>query len=166
MKEETPEQWFLGKKYKCYEGRRYFTSHKWSLHRDVWEHYNGSIPQGYEVHHIDENTHNNSIENLSLVKAGEHQYIHSKKRFEENPEWYEEFQKLGTEAAKEWHKSKEGSLWHSQHAKESYLKREYVKKICKECSKEYETKHAGKSFYCHLNCRARANRRKRIQEDS
>jgi hypothetical protein len=34
------------------------------LHRYVWIKYNGEIPKGYSVHHIDENKENNDIMNL------------------------------------------------------------------------------------------------------
>ena len=36
-------------------GKRYLK------HRYIWEQYNGKIPDGYEVHHKDLNTHNNEI---------------------------------------------------------------------------------------------------------
>lgn len=39
----------------------------WSIHRLVWTVVNGEIPEGMEINHIDENTSNNSITNLSLV---------------------------------------------------------------------------------------------------
>ena len=39
-------------------GKRYLK------HRYVWEQHNGKIPDGYEVHHRDLNTHNNDIFNL------------------------------------------------------------------------------------------------------
>ena len=42
------------------------------LHRVIWECVNGEIPEGYEVHHIDENKLNNSIKNLELIEKGEH----------------------------------------------------------------------------------------------
>lgn len=46
-------------------------------HRLVWESNFGKIPNGYEVHHKDGNKLNNNIENLELVKKGEHQHIHA-----------------------------------------------------------------------------------------
>lgn len=39
----------------------------YSVHRMVWESFNGPIPAGYEINHIDGNTHNNSLSNLELV---------------------------------------------------------------------------------------------------
>ena len=48
-------------------GERYYSRNNYRMHRFVWEHYNGKIPDGYDVHHKDGNTHNNSIENLEIV---------------------------------------------------------------------------------------------------
>ena len=48
------------------------------LHNYVWSKQNGNIPNGYEIHHIDFNKINNSIENLQLVTPSEHTKIHSK----------------------------------------------------------------------------------------
>lgn len=50
------------------------------LHRDIWQHYNGEIPDGAEVHHKDENPANNCIENLELRTSPDHASHHMKKR--------------------------------------------------------------------------------------
>ena len=39
----------------------------WFAHRWIWTHFNGAIPEGYEVHHRDSNKENNNINNLELV---------------------------------------------------------------------------------------------------
>jgi hypothetical protein len=46
-------------------------------HRIVWEKNFGIIPDGYQVHHKDGNRLNNNIENLELIKSGEHQRLHA-----------------------------------------------------------------------------------------
>ena len=38
-----------------------------SVHRLVWEAFNGPIPSGMEINHKDENKTNNSLENLEIV---------------------------------------------------------------------------------------------------
>lgn len=50
-------------------------------YRKIWEAHNGPIPKdnngrSYEIHHIDGNHHNNTIENLRLVTIEEHYKIH------------------------------------------------------------------------------------------
>lgn len=37
------------------------------VHRLVWEAFNGPVPNGYEVNHMDENPGNNRLDNLNLV---------------------------------------------------------------------------------------------------
>jgi len=41
-------------------------------HRLVWEGLFGKIPDGYDVHHVDEDTFNNTIENLECMLHSEH----------------------------------------------------------------------------------------------
>ena len=40
---------------------------RYSVHRLVWETFNGEIPEGYEVNHINETTTDNRLENLNLM---------------------------------------------------------------------------------------------------
>lgn len=56
------------------DGKRYLK------HRYVWEQFHGKIPEGYEVHHIDLDSHNNDLSNLKLLPAKEHRSLHSKRQ--------------------------------------------------------------------------------------
>lgn len=47
-------------------------------HRLVWIKHNGEIPQGFVIHHIDENPLNNSLENLELLSRSVHAKLHFK----------------------------------------------------------------------------------------
>lgn len=42
------------------------------LHRDVWRHFRGAIPDGYDIHHIDHDKSNNTIDNLQCLPKAEH----------------------------------------------------------------------------------------------
>lgn len=73
-----------------------------TTHRIVWEAFNGPIPNGYEVNHIDENTHNNRLDNLNLMTHEENiQYTVSKTvlQFDKNGNFIAEFSSI-TEAGK------------------------------------------------------------------
>ncbi len=154
-------QVFNGKEYKLYDGERYFSRGTKRLHRVVWEYHKGKIPEGYDIHHIDENKHNNDISNLAMVHNILHQRFTAKKRIKENPEWFKNFQELGLKSAAEWHKTEEGRKQLLEAAKMSWLKREYHKKNCEVCGKEYETPFPTRSKYCHNNCKAKALRDRR-----
>lgn len=49
-----------------------------STYRTLWERTYGPIPEGYEIHHIDGERKNNSIDNLICVSIEEHYDIHYK----------------------------------------------------------------------------------------
>lgn len=41
------------------------------VHRVVWEAFNGEIPKGYDIDHIDGNLHNNRLDNLQAISHGD-----------------------------------------------------------------------------------------------
>jgi hypothetical protein len=47
------------------------------LHRVMWASVHGEIPEGMQIHHIDDNKANNAIENLQCVTDLEHRRIHA-----------------------------------------------------------------------------------------
>lgn len=55
------------------QGKMY-TKH---IHRVVYETFVGIIPDGYDIHHIDGNKHNNIITNLKMLSEHEHHQMHS-----------------------------------------------------------------------------------------
>ncbi len=61
-----------------YDGYYYCTTNDTlSLHRHNWIKKNGQIPNGYELHHKDENKLNNDVSNLELLTTSEHTRLHS-----------------------------------------------------------------------------------------
>ncbi len=160
-RQTLPTQEFNGKTYYLYAGERYFSKGAKRLHRVVWEYFNGKIPKGYHIHHVDGNTQNNSISNLKLIDAATHLSMEGKLRAEKNKEWFESFWRAGVESAKSWHSSDEGRAWHSESSKRSWDNRQEIVLVCQECGKQYKTRHAGDSKYCHANCKAKAFRKRR-----
>lgn len=107
-----PFQIYKDKVYKLYTGERYYSRGRIRLHRRVWSDKFGFIPRKFDIHHKDQNTHNNNIDNLEIKHTSIHLSEHAKARFKSKPEWVKEFQKKGSEKAKEWHQSEAGRAWH------------------------------------------------------
>jgi hypothetical protein len=73
------ERYFNGIKYTL-RSNGYFcatTGKRRLLHRDIWEFYNGIIPDKYDIHHIDHDKSNNNIENLELLPKSEHARLYA-----------------------------------------------------------------------------------------
>jgi hypothetical protein len=49
--------------------RVYFDGKTHAVHRVIWQMFNGNIPNGMQIDHIDGNTSNNKIENLRLATS-------------------------------------------------------------------------------------------------
>lgn len=137
----------------------YFQNKGNRLHRAVWEFYNGAIPRGCHIHHIDGDRTNNNIENLACVQASEHisEHAHSQER--------QEYGKMHIERirpkASEWHKSEAGRAWHSEQCKRNMERRKVNTYYCTQCGKSFQTKHIygpGTNRFCGNNCRAKYGR--------
>lgn len=126
------------------------------LHREVWEHHNGPIPEGYSIHHKN-GYDDNSIESLELVTAKEHANHHSWGKHAGYKEFLDEIRPL----TKEWHGSPAGLEWHSDNGKKSWLTRLPIVVRCTVCNKDYETYFKDRSKYCSGRCKATSLRRKR-----
>lgn len=48
-------------------------------HRYVWWLNTGDLAEGYVIHHINENKHDNRIENLQKITVSEHTKMHHSK---------------------------------------------------------------------------------------
>ena len=71
------------------------------VHRLVWETFNGKIPDGLEIDHIDTDTSNNSLDNLQLLTRRENIQKYNKKAYgsivrDRRDEFIELYKKLGT----------------------------------------------------------------------
>lgn len=55
------------------------------MHRAVWEHHNGPIPDGWDVHHRDRDRTNNDIANLECLPKHEHTKLHARESGEVMP---------------------------------------------------------------------------------
>ncbi|MGG3651963.1 HNH endonuclease signature motif containing protein [Bacillus pseudomycoides] len=132
------------------------------MHRYVWEFYNGEIPKGYHIHHIDHDKSNNDISNLELIEATVHLTMHAVEQGLTN---YNKMVKNLNENARpkanEWHGSEDGHEWHKEQYKK-YLKNfteNKVIKICAECEKEFETIDTKTPKFCSNKCKSKHRRK-------
>lgn len=145
---------------------KYFQRRGVRLHRMVWEYHNGKIPQGYHVHHVDEDRSNNAIENLRLMPGNEHVSAHANEQ--ERVDMSRGNIERAREAARRWHSSEAGLAYHSVLGKENWKKRTVQTYVCSYCGRKFQTKHIygeGKNHFCHQNCKA-SFRRARLRDES
>lgn len=129
------------------------TIHK-RLHRYVYEHVNGKIPAGYQVHHIDHDKGNNEPENLELLTKSAHMRRHGEEMTDEQRQRRREnmFNKA-IPAAASWHRSDKAKEWHKaqyERMKQSLHIRGIM--VCKQCGKRYEGEIKGNNKFCSGAC--------------
>lgn len=133
-------------------------NHPKRLHIYVWEKYNGAIPEGYHVHHIDHDTDNNEIENLKLMEKYEHLRYHAS--LQDKALTRNNLKEHAIPEAIKWHKSKEGLEWHKkqyENTKDVLYKKVIVK--CIVCGKEKEMiDKGGRNKYCSDKCKEKGRK--------
>lgn len=136
------------------------------LHRIVWEHTNGKIPDGHEIHHIDENTLNNDIDNLKCIQYSVHQSEHIKKWFEDPINKAQSDKHLAEirPLTKKWHASEEGLAWHRENAKTSINAIPETLHICDFCGEEYMSTITLRSRFCSNKCKSAWRRKSGIDD--
>jgi hypothetical protein len=135
------------------------------LHQYVWEKANGSIPIGYEIHHIDMDVNNNDLSNLQLLTIKEHREIHKKLSWnEDRREWARNnLVENARPKASEWHGSEEGKEWHRKHyEKFKDIIQQKHKYICECCGNEFEAPKKVKNRFCSNNCKSKWRRKSGI----
>lgn len=149
---------FNGKKYRRYPDshrkhlQRYFTRSRSFLHRDIWVHFNGPIPAGHQIHHLDGNHLNNDISNLGCLSKEEHCAEHSEARsaFGRSEKQQAHLAEIREKAA-EWHRSPEGVAWHAEHGRLAWIGRKKVSLVCEQCSGPFES-FVSTARFCSRSC--------------
>lgn len=130
------------------------------LHCYVWRFFHGSIPEGYHIHHKDEDKDNNELQNLICIPESEHIRLHSRENAAKNKNSIKQnLKENALPSAIAWHKSEAGKLWHSAHQRQTIENLEPKKYICKYCGKVFYKLPLGGTKFCSNNCKA-AYRRK------
>jgi endogenous inhibitor of DNA gyrase (YacG/DUF329 family) len=137
------------------EDKGYWISSKHKrLHVYVWEKYNGPVPKGYHVHHIDHNINNNEIDNLMLMGKYEHLKLHASLQNKDKVRG--NLDKYARPKAIEWHKSKEGKEWHKKQyemTKDKFHQRLDI--VCINCGKKVNVGRGGAgNKYCSGKCKS------------
>jgi len=131
---------------------RYFRKSRSFLHRDVWIHFNGPIPKGYHVHHIDHDTRNNAIENLQMVWGTTHLSTHQRAMSKPKPVW-------AYPALQAWRESEAGKAALSEMGRRNsvYLGQEKEFK-CECCGEYFNAPNVGHNRFCSNNCKSKWRR--------
>lgn len=124
-------------------------------HRHVWISIHGKIPNGYHIHHRDENKSNNSIKNLELIERSRHLSHHYTDDMREKAR-----KRMGEirHLTKEWHASEEGIKWHKAHGSVTWKNRKPKKYKCEVCKSRFESKKVGSVKFCSNNCKSKYRR--------
>lgn len=150
--------WFDGKKFTRDDKTGYYLNStiRKRLHRYVWEYYNGEIPKGCCIHHIDEDKSNNDISNLMMISSHRHAVHHSNERLEKlGKQFFVGLMDNARVFASKWHGTKAGREWHKKHYEgmksKLYQKKEYV---CEQCGKPFVATNNGRTRFCSNNCKS------------
>lgn len=136
------------------------------MHRYVWEFYKGEIPSGYEIHHIDKNKANNTIENLECLTIQEHKNEHRENSKELGAKNIESghLNRI-RELASEWHDSEEGRKWHKKHyEKMKHKLHQKDKFICLNCNDEFISTITGNNKFCSNKCKSAWRRKSGVDD--
>lgn len=136
------------------------------LHRDVWRAHHGPIPDGWDVHHKDENRANCEIDNLECMSNSEHASLHGRERHHRDPERGRRHMEAIRPLAAAWHGSDEGRAWHQDHARKVAAALPVEHHRCVRCDAEYEVKRgARKRGYCSAACQSAARRASGVDDE-
>lgn len=126
-----------------------------ALHQEVWKFYYGPIPRGYDIHHKDHNAAHNAIDNLECLPRGAHRQYHHE-RYVATPERLAHLEAIRPLTVA-WHQSEEGRLWHQEHGKDTWKKRQPVTKTCAQCGNDFSSRAIQRSaIYCSKLCQGHA----------
>lgn len=135
------------------------------LHVYIWECENGEIPNGYSVHHQDEDKSNNEISNLELMTNSKHTRLHAEEKARNNyDDMLKNLKENAIPASKDWHKSKDGSEWHKKHYEQMKGKMKVPRKfVCEYCNKEFVSTQT-RSRFCSNKCKSAWRRKSGVDD--
>lgn len=150
-------QWFNGLKYTRDDKTGYYlnATHLQRMHRAVWEFYNGEIPKGYAIHHIDHDKSNNDISNLKTLPNKKHLSLHGIEIDKEDHKMMIGRMNHARIYASKWHGTEEGKNWHKEHYEQMkdtlHKKDQYV---CYYCGQKFVSVKNGHTRFCSNKCKS------------
>lgn len=134
------------------------------LHRDVWEHTHGPIPEEHHIHHIDGDTSNNDISNLECVSPAEHAKRHAWS--DERRERHKKHLDRIRHKTKAWHASPEGIAKHREIGAMAYKNFVPTPKPCEHCEAIFSPKAIGnKDRFCSNSCKSAWRRASGVDDE-
>lgn len=136
------------------------------IHQAVWAFYHGEIPNGYQIHHIDEDKCNNSIDNLQCLSASDHQLLHWQK-----PRHIGAIREFTCDnCGQKYTAVDNGRNRYCPECKPKIqyapgVRRRIYKKTCPHCHKEFETRYK-ESRYCSRSCALYDRYKRKSQSNS
>lgn len=162
-------QYFNGIKFTREEKTGYYRNStlRKRMHRYVWEYYNGSIPEGYHIHHKDKDKSNNDISNLEAIPFSVHAKIHNTENAQlRYDEMVVNLRENAQPKAVEWHKSEDGRQWHKeQYERTKHKLHPEQTMVCEMCGKEYVGKQSAENRFCSNKCRAAWRRKSGVDNE-
>lgn len=157
---EPPAVEVVDEKHQRFDGVTYTKNHSehftasQGIHRAVWQYYNGQIPDGYHIHHIDEDKNNNAVSNLQCLSKSEHQILHM-----ETSERHEKRKRLFVcqRCGKEYvgYESGNNAFCSKQCRDESSLET----RTCTICGQKFTARRWEKTKYCSPQCASKARKK-------
>lgn len=138
---------YRGVIYTRYDGRLYYNPNGTilsqggtSLHRQMWLDAGREIPDGWHVHHTDNDHDHNALDNFECLPPGEHWRLHIRER-------------MGEIQAKlaEWRATDGGKQTLRDNARKMHARTPRRSLTCACCGRAFKTRHPSK-IYCSPKC--------------
>ena len=142
---------YKGKVYVRNKNGYYSRIERVHLHRIIWEDHFGPIPEGFCVHHKDENKENNDTSNLECISRS----AHAKHHWDLDDGKRKEKVRENIKKANLWRSTNEGKEYSSALHKKLWENAKLYQRKCTVCKKEFESISRKKNIYCSPLCHSR-----------